>query len=108
MNLGWESWAAALSDRELSAQFRLPASWRSERGRAALHDEYCRRLVRHDLRDRDRHGLADVDPDGGGHGPSCGPGSERTSYVVVSDIGTAPDHLIASGAEVSDAHLREE
>ena len=53
MNLGWESWAARLSDRELSAQLRLPASWRSERGTATLRNEYRRRIVlspRHDPR----------------------------------------------------------
>jgi hypothetical protein len=58
MKLGWESWAARLSDRELSAQLRLPASWRSERGTATLRNEYRRRTVlspRHDP----RHVIAD-------------------------------------------------
>jgi hypothetical protein len=60
-NLGWESWAARLSDRELSAQLRLPASWRSERGTARLRTEFRRRVERRDRRDLDWQGLANVD-----------------------------------------------
>ena len=123
MNLGWESWAAAFSDRELSAQLRLPASWRSERGTATLRTEFRRRLALRDRRDLDWQGLANVDPGGPGRrsvilrrwqgvaragGPSAARRSARTPYLIVSDIETAGDELIARRVEVADWTCGEE
>jgi hypothetical protein len=116
MSLGWESWAAGLSDRELSAQLRLPASWRSERGTATLRTEFRRRLARRGRRGLDWQGLANVDQGGPGwrsvilrrrqgvaraRGPSAARRSGRTLYLIVSDIETAGDELIGRRVEVA-------
>jgi hypothetical protein len=117
MNLGWESWAARLSDHELSAQLRLPASWRSERGTATLRTEFRRRVERRDRRDLDWQGLANVDPGGPGRrsvilwrrlgvaragGASTARRSGPMPYPIVFVIETTIDELIARGDEFSD------